>query len=272
MNEIQTIELNILKEIDRLCEENCIQYQIIGGSLLGAVRHEGFIPWDDDIDIGMIREDYDRFLLLAEDQLKDPYKLQTYKNTKTHHYYFTHVVDERYCVRRLGSMDRRVENVWVDVYPLDGMPNNAFLEIIHYFHLTALNFLYHIGYFDKINIARPDRAFYQKVIIALIMPFSNLLRIDGAKWRNKLDYYLKKYDVDCSKKVFNFIGPKGRKEIFRKEIFSNLRKYRFEDMIVKGTNYPEIYLGQIYGNWKEPPTDSEKNIHPMELLFLREGE
>ncbi len=79
LKSLQAIELDILKQIDSLCNEHGLKYFLVGGSLLGAARHKGFIPWDDDIDIGMLREDYDKFISIAEKELSDPYKVNTYK-------------------------------------------------------------------------------------------------------------------------------------------------------------------------------------------------
>lgn len=79
---VQLVELKILLEIDRICKEHSIEYFLTSGSVLGAVRHGGFIPWDDDIDIGMSRENYDRFIEIAPHALRQPYVLQTYNTDR----------------------------------------------------------------------------------------------------------------------------------------------------------------------------------------------
>lgn len=265
MTELQTIELNILKEIDRVCRENGIEYMLSGGSVLGAVRHGGFIPWDDDIDINMIRDEYERFLEIAETKLNQPYKLRTYNNDKTHHYYFTHVVNTEYHVRRTGSLDKRVEDVWVDIYPIDGLPAGRVRGNLYYIKLQFIRMFYHLGFFERINIARPNRPVYQLVIIKLYERFHNLIRINGEKWRSKLDYELKKYNPRDSRLLMNYIGMYGKREIFPREVFLETKSYKFEDMEIAGPEDYELYLGQLYGDWRKPPTN--KQTHPMELLF-----
>ena len=81
LRQLQLYELNLLKTFADICEKNNLRYYMIGGTILGAVRHKGFIPWDDDIDIGMPREDYIRFLEIAQKSLPHQYKILNYKKT-----------------------------------------------------------------------------------------------------------------------------------------------------------------------------------------------
>lgn len=263
-SKIQAIELDILKKIDNLCKEHGINYFVIGGTMLGAVRHKGFIPWDDDIDLGMLREDYERFAQIAEKELDSPYKLNTYRNENSHHYYFMHVVNKDYSVRRLGSIDKRVENVWVDIYPIDGFPAFSILQKLEYSKLQFFRFMYHLGFFEQINMARPGRPLYQRVILSIIKPIYKLIRIDGTKWRDRLDRELKELSKKNDSYYINYIGMQGKRELFPKEVFFPLNEYDFEDMKVKGPGDYESYLSQLYGDWKVPPKNKE--VHPMEVV------
>ena len=80
LRKVQLVQLEIAKEIDRICKKNNIKYFLIGGSLLGAIRHQGFIPWDDDLDVGMLRDDYEKFLKVAGDELQEKYKIIDWKS------------------------------------------------------------------------------------------------------------------------------------------------------------------------------------------------
>ena len=113
LSKAQLTILNIFKEIKPFLENNGIPYYLLGGSLLGAVRHKGFIPWDDDIDIGIVRDDYERFLESVSRNLPDHLELRSYRDESDHHYYFSRVVDKRYLMSREGSIVSRKENIWV---------------------------------------------------------------------------------------------------------------------------------------------------------------
>lgn len=131
MSEVQKYMLNILKELVSIFDEHDIKYYMIGGTLLGAIRHKGYIPWDDDIDLAIPRDDYDRFLEIANDILPNSLTLRTYDDESYHHYYFARIVDTRYKILRMGSVKEREEELWIDLFPLDGLPRNTVKRVIH---------------------------------------------------------------------------------------------------------------------------------------------
>ncbi len=263
---MQDVELGILKEIDKVCKEEGITYFVSGGTFLGAVRHEGFIPWDNDIDIGMYRDDYERFLDVAQERLSEPYILNTYKNCSKHHYYMSHVVDSRYSVRRMGSADKREENIWVDIFPYDGLPNIFLIRTIHYWRLTFCRVMFHLAYFETIDRSRSDRTKIEMVAIRICELISKWFRPNKEKWRTKIDLLLKKYPLSNSNYIVNFIGVKRKKEIFPKETFMDLSEYCFEGMKVLAPKDYDLVLGQLYGNYMVEPDEKDKVTHPVELV------
>lgn len=91
LRKAQMVQLEIAKEIKRICEENGIRYWLDGGTLIGAIRHNGFIPWDDDLDLGMLREDYEKFLVIAPLKLQKEYELLTWENNQKYPHAFAKV-------------------------------------------------------------------------------------------------------------------------------------------------------------------------------------
>ena len=140
LSDVQVIIWDIMKYLKDYLEKNNITYYMLGGTLLGAIRHQGFIPWDDDIDIGIPRGEYEKFINEISKKLPEHLELHTYKNNKNHHYYFSRIVDNRHTLKRTGSLVDRNEELWIDVFPLDGMPNNFIIRKIHMLKLLYIMF------------------------------------------------------------------------------------------------------------------------------------
>ena len=103
LSEAQRIILDVFAPIHKYLTEHGIEYYMLGGTLLGAIRHKGFIPWDDDIDIGIPRGQYEAFLEGIAGELPEHLRVETYKTNPEHHYYFSRIVDTRYQIIREGS-------------------------------------------------------------------------------------------------------------------------------------------------------------------------
>lgn len=121
LQEIQAVELEILIKIDSICREQNIQYFLQYGTLIGAIRHKGFIPWDDDLDIMMPRDDYERFIQYMKNHREDmkPIELIHYSTNKKYIYPIARVSDSRYTVEYPDTEDYGL-GIFVDIYPLDG--------------------------------------------------------------------------------------------------------------------------------------------------------
>lgn len=112
--------LNILKYVDYVCKQNDIPYWLSSGTCLGAVRHGGFIPWDDDVDIEMLEEDYDRLITILENQKSDEFALQTHKLDKNFHYDFAKVRDKNSLIEEVSEIDKQYKyrGYFIDIFPL----------------------------------------------------------------------------------------------------------------------------------------------------------
>lgn len=261
----QVAILNIFKAVKPALDESSIPYYLLGGSMLGAVRHKGFIPWDDDIDIGIVRDDYEHFLKNVAKNLPDYLELRSYRDESDHHYYFSRIVDKRFYMRREGSIITRNENLWVDIFPLDGMPNNAIIRRIHMLRLLYVRMRYHIACFDKVNLHRPHRPLSERVIIALVKMFHGHGGKNYKKWLVKLDALLRKYRVEDSNWIVNFMGQYKFKEMFPKTYYGNGAMYDFEDMKLCGPENYDAVLSQMYGDYMTEPKDCDKNVHDAHL-------
>lgn len=260
-SKVQDIIWDIMKELNTYFEKEHIEYYMLGGTLLGAVRHQGFIPWDDDIDIGIPREQYEKVLSEISKFLPEHLALYTYKNEKSHHYYFSRIVDKRYALKRMGSLVEREEEVWVDIFPLDGMPNNIFVRKVHMVRLLFARMMYHIACFDKVNLKRPNRPLSERMVIKFVSVTNFWKKLDMYKWLEKIDKLLKKYPYDSSEWVVNFMGQYKFKEMFPKKYYGNGKMYTFEEYKLPGPENADGVLTQMYGDYMKPPKDQDKNAH-----------
>ena len=133
LRQMQLIQLEMLLEVKRICQKRNIKFSIIAGTVLGAVRHKGFIPWDDDIDVALLRSEYERFCLACEEELDTTrFFLQTHKNTPEYRWGYAKI-------RRLGTEFIRKgqehlkhpTGVFIDIFPLDNVPDNLNIRRIH---------------------------------------------------------------------------------------------------------------------------------------------
>lgn len=140
--DIRPLQLRILKNllaVDKVCKEHNLRYYIMAGTMLGAVRHKGFIPWDDDLDIGMPRADYDLLMANAKEWLPEPYEAVCAENDKEYPLPFAKVQDanttliERMHLKYLGG-------VYIDIFPLDGVPESRMAQRMHFAKYGTLSY------------------------------------------------------------------------------------------------------------------------------------
>ena len=265
---LQEIELENLRMLMEICEKNHLRYYLIGGSLLGAMRHKGFIPWDDDIDVGLPRPDYNRFVQIAKGYLPAHMDVKTMTSDPNYKCYFTRLINNKKKIYWDHGQYTAVIGVWMDVFPLDGLPENPLLRKMQVFRVKLNKALYKFTQIDYVSTNRTNRPFSERVLIR----FAQLTRIgrlmDGDKRLQKLDRALQRYDYDASAYAWNFSGCYGKREIVPHIQLGGSRTAEFEGMQVSIPEAAEDYLTSIYGDYMKLPPEDQRRSH--EVRFAEE--
>lgn len=264
---VQLKQLELLKELSTFCDVNNIQFFLIGGTAIGAVRHKGFIPWDDDIDIGMLRADYTKFLELYKNESNNKFFLQTNETDIAYPMLFAKL---RYNgttfiepgTEKIGS--RMHQGIFIDIFPLDYISSNNVLSKMHYYLISLFISIASTygGNYPKSKIKRVAKYLYSKAFIFVL----------GKKGLEKLAH--KVATLKTRKKtncIINFFGRHGLKEMVEIDIFGEGNEMEFE-----GSSYPlpkryNDYLTKIYGDYMKLPPMEERETHkPLKVSIKKD--
>lgn len=267
LRKLQMVTLDIIKLFADICEKHNLRYFMVGGTMLGAVRHKGFIPWDDDVDMGMPRPDYERFMKIVHKELPAGYSFLNYKQNKQYKRYFSRIVNNNVKIYNNSNSVEIIENAWLDIFPYDGMPEGKLRQKLHFYRLTFWRVMYHASCFDElVNLNRPGRPKYQQMIINFIHKTKFGHNFNTYKLMRRIEKGLRKYDYDKSGTVVSFFGAYMQKEIISKKIFGKLAKYDFEDTKFWGAEHYDTFLRHYYGDYMTPPADADKDKHSIRKI------
>ena len=261
IEELKSIELNMLVFIDKICKESNLRYFLCGGTLLGAVRHHGFIPWDDDIDIFMPRPDYERFIELIKDS--EEYKLLA-NTDKDYYYNFGKLVDKRTAMIERGNESISGMGVYIDIFPLDGMPNNEDEAVKH---IEKIDRIRHR--ITSFSIGKPH--FRKNIGILLVNWFyyiTNKMTSIQAEQKKYIEL-AKQYAYDSSEFVYATGGAYKKKDIFPRAWLSEGAELMFEGVKFRVPTEYDKYLKRLYGDYMElPPVEKRVSHHHFVAHYI----
>lgn len=246
LKELQNIELNILKEVNRICKENNITYYLGEGTLLGAIRHQGFIPWDDDLDIVMKREDYNKFLKIAPTLLSSSYFLLNDDSYDKYYLPFSKIIslDNHGFVNVLDKFSDEYSGPYIDIFPVDSYKADDLKEINRDYKIIRKirdMLLLKNGY---IQAKSRKRKYYN-----LLSKFYS-----NKKLQALLKKHMTKYNNSETNYLVNFASSyHPSKQLVKKDIYGTPRMIRFEDGLFPVPEKAEQLLTLIYGNYKKLP-------------------
>lgn len=262
LQELKNIELDIFKQFLRVCRELHLKYYLVCGTLLGAVRHGGFIPWDDDIDVGMPREDYEVFVKKGQTLLPDPYFLQTNETDPEFSANFAKIRNSNTTFVETSLRHCKVNHgVYIDIFPLDYYPEGKITEIRfqtrNYFLMGRIAGSFYFP--EKLRlISRIKHAVCRMIYPSL------------EKTLQRRDRLLK--NVSAGSTLANHCGVWGKKEIMPVQWFGEGATLQFEGLTVTGPLEYQKYLTQVYGDYMQyPPVEKRKGHHYCDQIDLRKS-
>ncbi len=253
MNELQNKILEIYKEIKKLCDQHQLRYFAIGGTCLGAVRHKGFIPWDDDMDIAMPDKDYKRFMEIAEKELPDNLKvIDSVKIERcTNTFNKVHDINTTFISSWEEDFPDLHKGVYVDIMPLCGLPPKGIRQKIY---LAKNKMLYSLNYWRRTNL-KPKK-FVHKILYILTKPLNHFVAYDF--WSNRLEKLREKYPFDTSEYIGFTWSFRPEKRFFKKELFDGCVELPFEDTTMPCPQAYHEYLTLDFGDYLKIPPESER--------------
>ena len=269
LRDLQLVELELLIEFRDFCDKNNLKYYISGGTFLGAIRHKGFIPWDDDVDVAMPRKDYDTFVEKASQYFDGDHKLWHFSLTPESRRPNSRLVDTKTFIRNNSWKESRVEPVWIDIFPLDGLPESSVLSTIHKIRLLFRKMLIGFANYENIQDNKKDRKMYEKLLIKINSIFGFGKRLDVYQQYHLIEKDLRRYSNERSKVYFNFHGAYRFKSIMNIEkIYGDGMQVEFEGNYFLAPAKFDEYLKQIYGDYMKLPDEESRNKHNTEVIDL----
>lgn len=286
MTELQEKIFEIMKVFDRVCRENALCYYMLGGTMLGAVRHKGFIPWDDDADFGLPRSDYERLLTLSEEKIPTGYRLRHFSREEGVPYAFMRLEDENTtCIEARRSGSGYTGGVYIDIFPLDADSNFYLLRAVRELHIKFVKKLLYAHIAEEGKVKNPLKRIVMKKITE---------KTEQEGLVRRLDAMVSKYDGNGKKlqwgeaRFSNYLGHWGRKESIPRRVFDGeirqrgydafdwrrgervaapaegrSMEYEFEGSLFFGPIDSAAYLTALYGaDYMLPPEEEMREGHP----------
>lgn len=255
-DECKNIQVYLLEFLDIVCREYGLKYYLAYGTLLGAVRHKGFIPWDDDIDVFLMREDYEKLISLFQTKLLDDKRVFLLDGRVRGYYYpFAKLVDKSTVAKMEDNLTSH--GIWIDIFPMDVVPEEEkkcerFLKTCTLLRATILSMT------TDFHSQKLGKKYIPKKVLSVIASL-----IGKEKIYNAYINYIRKYEGKEEKYVACLSSPYIKKEKVEKRLLEEQQSFEFEGRTFTGPKNWDLYLKRLYGNYMELPPEKKRRIHSI---------
>lgn len=267
LDEIKKIELSILVQVDKICREQGLRYWLCGGTLLGAVRHKGFIPWDDDIDIFMPRQDYGKFIEYCNNG-KISFNLFSHETVNVYHRLYAKACAANTIVKEFNNNLKLPDTgVWIDIFPIDGL-GDSFEEARKVVKSTEFKQnLLKAALWRKYFIGKTKS---MKYIIGRFLLYFLGKFVNRKKLIERIERIYIQNDFDKMKFCGVVCGAYGEREIVERKIFDDDADVEFEGHLFKAPIGWDKYLSSIYGDYMQLPPEEKRVRHEFKAFIMED--
>jgi lipopolysaccharide cholinephosphotransferase len=277
LKKCQEIQLGLLKDFDRVCREHNWTYWLDGGTLLGAIRHKGFIPWDDDIDVVMPRSDFEAFAYNGQNYVDSNIFIQTIETDCFPETFYMKLRDRKSTLIEKSEKDRRIlyhQGIFIDIFPIDIIKRKSIKKILCFFNFfRKISWIGRFIYIPEGSIKR--RKTKGKIAIVLFFPIACIIRIffkseyaySKAIYRKQFHLYKTFWSLtDDGVYFLPFMCTDFPNKLFDKNDIFPLTKVLFENEYFPAPFNPDIYLRRQYGDYMKLPPPDKRRTHSYAIL------
>ena len=267
---VQDLTINTLNVFIEFCEKHKLRYYFTGGALIGVIRHRGFIPWDDDIDIGMPRKDFDRFHDLLKTEMPYGFGLCNRFTDPNWHFAMSQFIDLESVIEINLAEKPREAHIWIDVFPIDGLPSNKIARWFRVKNILIHRYLVQIAHIATQVDSRRERPWYEKCVLNVfkVIPVGKLINTN--KVLDHLEKVLRKTDFYSSEYCGNMLGRYREREVVLTKWFGKPINGPFENRVVMIPEDSNSILKSLYGDYMKLPPEKERVAHNVKIIKRRD--
>lgn len=264
LEEKQAIALNVLKHFVEFCDKHEVNYMLAYGTLLGAVRHNGFIPWDDDVDVMMLRDDYIKLMSLYDNNLDNHFKVKSSYNDNDYYAPLAKMYDDRTVLKAgYGYEEHGEMGIYIDIFVIDNMPSDENELRRFYENCQRLRYAW------KMSILSYKAKSSSSILKIIKYPIMAVCKLVGyRKWIRWYDILSQKYNDKRTEYAGVVVyGEGAKKERMLRSMFTNTSNVEFEGLQMKAPSDVDAYLRQMYGDYMKLPPENERKVHPSNVYW-----